>query len=207
MSLNPYFNNYTYPGTQTLMQNLADEAIKQKGIDIYYLPRDIVSFDSIFGEGKEYSFANTSAIEMYQVNYENWGGAGDMMSKFGIQIKNEATYIVSRRRFEEEFAGIRTMPQEGDLLYFPITRSFMQITHCDHESLFWPGGSWYVWELRATLYTYDGSIIDVDNTEIMAEIANFPVNDTDTTPPDDSAEFTAEAPGVIDNTESNPYNF
>lgn len=207
MSLNQYFNNYTHSPTQNLFQDLVDESIKQKGIDIYYLPRNILNFDEIFGEGKEYAFANTTPIEMYQVNYSNWGGQGDMMSKFGIQLRNEATYIVSRRRFEQEMDPVRTMPQEGDLLYFPLTQSVMQITHCDHESVFWPAGSWYVWELRAELYNYDGSLINTDNQELQDEIANFPVNNTETTAPDDTASFNNEANTLINTSETNPYNW
>lgn len=205
--LNQFFNNYYHANTQNLMQSLVDEAIKQKGIDVYYLPRGVVDYDQIFGEGKEYYFNNSSPIEMYQVNYENWGGQGDIFGKFGIQLKNEATYIVSRRRFETEFTGLRTMPQEGDLLYFPLTRSMLQVIHVDHESVFWPAGSWYIWELRTVLYNYDGSKIDVDNAEIMEEMARFPVNDIDTTKPDDSEAFNLEANTLIDITENNPYGF
>lgn len=207
MSLNLNFNNYTHQPTQGLMQDLVDEAIKQKGIDIYYLPRGVVDYDQIFGEGKEYYFNNATPLEMYQVNYSNWGGQGALMSKFGIQLRNEATYIVSRRRFEAEFSSVRTMPQEGDLLYFPLTQSILQITNCDHESIFWPMGNWYIWELRAELFNYDGSLITANNSQLQSEISNFPVNDTETTPPDDSAVFVAESNTLIDRTETNPYGF
>jgi len=207
MAINPYVNNYNFANTQNLFNDLVIESIKFKGIDVHYLPRDIINFDEVFGEGNQYSFANTHIIEMYLTNVESWGGMGDIMSNIGILLDNEATFIVSKSRFETELSGVLTMPREGDLIYFPLTKSFFEINHVDHESEFYPAGSYYVWELKTTLYTYDGADIETSNTEIDAEIEKFPVSNTEFTEPSDNNTFSTFEDLYIDDTESNPYGF
>lgn len=127
MATNPYFNNYQYANTQSLVDNLIVESIKQKGFDVNYLPREIVNYDEILGEGETYTFSNNYVIEMYMENVEQWGGTGDMFSKFGLQITDEATLVVSKSRFITVMDGIRTMPHEGDLIYLSFSQSFLQI--------------------------------------------------------------------------------
>lgn len=207
MATNPYINNYYYANTQILFNDLVVESIQHKGIDVHYLQRDIINFDELFAEGHQYSFSESSPIEMYLLEVEGWSGQGDLMSNIGIILDNEATFIVSKTRFEEEFGPELKMPREGDLIYFPLTKSFFQISHVDHESEFYPAGNYYVWELKTTLYTYEGSDINTSNTEINTEIAKFPVDEFTNTEPSDNDLFTSYENDYIDDSESNPYGF
>jgi hypothetical protein len=205
--LNPYFNNYLYQPTQNLLNDLVVEAIKSHGFDCHYLPRSIVNFNEILGEGENYNFSNTHVIECYLTNFENWGGQGDFMSKFGIQINDQAEFIVSRQRFEEELDGERELPQEADILYFPLSKSFFTIKHVDYDSEFWPHGNNYIYSLKCELFDMSGEIFDLSNTEIQTEIDIFPVTANSTFMPDDSEDFSDEEDTYIDSSEDNPYKF
>lgn len=205
MATNPYFNNYQYANTQSLVDNLIVESIKQKGFDVNYLPREIVNYDEILGEGATYTFSNNYVIEMYMENVEQWGGTGDMFSKFGLQITDEATLVVSKSRFMTVMDGIRTMPHEGDLIYLSFSQSFLQIKKMEYDSSFWPQGQNYVWQLKTELFTYSGEEFNTANTEIQSEIATYPVSANTSFMPDDSDELSLEQPLYVDFSENNPY--
>lgn len=205
MAINQYFNNYNFANTQNLVQDLVTESIKQKGVDINYIPREIVNYDEILGEGETYTFANNYIIEMYMENFENWGGAGDIFSKFGVQITDEATLVVSKSRFKEVLSGIRTMPHEGDLLYLPFSQSFLQIKKMEYDSEFWPQGQNYVWQLKTELFSYSGEDFETGNNVIQSEISRYPVSNTDMFMPTDNDELDIEGPTFVDLSENNPY--
>ena len=205
MATNPYFNNYQYANTQSLVDNLIVESIKQKGFDVNYLPREIVNYDEILGEGATYTFSNNYVIEMYMENVEQWGGTGDMFSKFGLQITDEATLVVSKSRFMTVMDGIRTMPHEGDLIYLSFSQSFLQMKKMEYDSSFWPQGQNYVWQLKTELFTYSGEEFNTANTEIQSEIATYPVSANTSFMPDDSDELSLEQPLYVDFSENNPY--
>lgn len=205
MATNPYFNNYQYANTQSLVDNLIVESIKQKGFDVNYLPREIVNYDEILGEGETYTFSNNYVIEMYMENVEQWGGTGDMFSKFGLQITDEATLVVSKSRFITVMDGIRTMPHEGDLIYLSFSQSFLQIKKMEYDSSFWPQGQNYVWQLKTELFSFSGEEFATGNTTIQNEIARYPVSNTEMFMPTDNEELDAEESLFIDFSEDNPY--
>jgi hypothetical protein len=205
MATNIYFNNYQHSNTQNLVNDLIVESIKQKGFDVNYLPREIVNYDEILGEGETYTFANNYVIEMYMENVENWGGTGDMFSKFGLQITDEATLVVSKSRFMTVMDGIRTMPHEGDLIYLSFSQSFLQIKKMEYDSSFWPQGQNYVWQLKTELFSFSGEEFATGNTTIQNEIARYPVSANTSFMPDDSDELSLELPLYVDFSENNPY--
>ncbi len=205
MTLSRCINNYNYEGTQRLMDSLITEAIQQKGFEVNYIPREIVNYDEILGEGETYSFANNYIIEMYLENTENWGGNGDIFSKFGIQITDEATFIVSKSRFSTELTGVRTVPREGDLIYLPFSQSFLQIKKMEYDSQFWPQGQNYIWELKTELFSFSGEDFDTGNTMIQQEISKFPVSNTEMFMPHDNEQIDIEKDLYIDFSEDNPY--
>lgn len=205
MAINPYFNNYQYANTQNLMQNLITEAIKQKGVDLNYIPREIINYDEVLGEGSTYNFANNYIIEMYMENFENWGGAGDIFTKFGVQIQDEATFVVSKERFREVLSGVRTVPHEGDLIYLPFSQSFLQLKKLEYDSEFWPQGQNYVWQLKTELFSFSGEEFNTGNNVIQSEIARYPVSNTDLFIPHDNERLDIEDNFYIDFSEDNPY--
>jgi hypothetical protein len=207
MALNPGFNNYNFANTQNLFNNLVIEAIQSKGFEINYMPRDIINYDEIFGEGDQYKFANNYIIEVYMTNVEQWGGQGDIFSKFGVEITDQATLIVSRTRFTEEIGDVRTMPREGDLIYVPFSKSFLQIMKMEYDSPFWPQGANYVYEMKCELFSFANEELDTANTTIQDEISIFEGDANTAFMPFDNDQLTSEQSDLIDYTEENPYGF
>ena len=122
-------------------------------------------------------------IEMYIKNIDGFGGDGDFLSKFNIQIRDTITFTVSRRTFYEEVSssnGIIERPREGDLIYFPLNRKTFKITFVEHESVFYQLGSLQVWDLKCELFEYSNErlntgIPDIDRIEQEYSITSDPL--------------------------------
>jgi hypothetical protein len=189
MSTNFYFNNFPSrlgngnPITpeQLLVEDLVIEALKIYGLDLYYLPRttrDEVDF--LYGEDglKEYTTAH--AIEMYLENVNGFDGDQDFISKFGLEIRDEITMLVSRLRFRYTVNGY-TRPREGDLIYIPMTTSFFEITSVESENdqaMFYTlgrgrGGNVYVYAIKMKQYVFSNEIIETGIADIDNNIRNY----------------------------------
>jgi len=175
MSTNFYFQSGTNIGTtneQRLVEDLIIEAIQIKGHDIYYMPRTSVTPDHILGEDIMSRFTQVYPIEMYLNNVQGWEGDGELMSKFGIQVTDQATFVVSKRRWEDAIASqtddlqLPLRPAEGDLLYFPKTKAFFEIKFVNHLDPFFQLGKFYVYSLQCELYQYSSETINTGNEEI-----------------------------------------
>lgn len=100
--LNKYFSNhYTYGRTQDLVEDLVLESIKIHGIEMKYLPRTVVKKDSLFGEDALSKFDDAISLEMYLKNVEGFEGEGDLLSKFNLEIRDQVTFTVAKKRFEQ----------------------------------------------------------------------------------------------------------
>lgn len=180
MTTNFYFQS-GIPGGRTseqrLIESLITETIKIYGFDVYYLPRTEVNQDVIFSDDQLSRFENAIPLEMYLENVDGYGGEGDLMSKFGIEIRDTATFVVVRSRWEDVVAKDRqsqlvlpNRPAEGDLLYMPMTGSFFEIKKVDAHDPFYQAGKLYVYKLRCELFQYSSEefntgIADVDVIE------------------------------------------
>jgi len=205
MAVNPYLNSYNHLPTQDLIENLTIEAIQAKGMDMFYLPRTLVSEDILFGEDRESSFSNFHTVEMYMLNVENFGGDGDMMSKFGLQLKNTVELVVSRQRFYTETDMDR--PIEGDLVYFPLTKALLVIDYVDFYNPFYQAGSLYVYKLKCSLFEYghESLVSGLDEIDQLATTFTANVSD-DGQDPFDNAEAIGDLVDPIkDNSEHNPF--
>lgn len=175
MPTNFYFQQGTAIGAtneQRLMEDLIIEAIQIKGHDIYYMPRLSVNLDTIFGEDTLNQFNEVYPIEMYLNNVQGWEGDGELMSKFGIQVTDQATFVVSKRRWEDAIASqtdtlqLPLRPAEGDLLYFAKTKSFFEIKYVNHLDPFFQLGKFYVYSLQCELFQYSSEKVNTGNAEI-----------------------------------------
>ena len=121
MATNPYFRK-AVPAEQDLIDDLSIEVIKINGFDMVYLPRTLVREDELFGEDRSPSrFSTGREIEMLVESVDGFEGDGEVFSRFGLEIKDNVSLLVARKRFEKEFADLGFLsPREGDLLYFPI---------------------------------------------------------------------------------------
>lgn len=167
------------PQEQRLFQSLVDEQIKMYGIDVYYLPRKIIDLDKLFREIRNSQFDDAFIIEAYLDTYSGFGGNGDLMSKFGLSQSDDMKITISKKRYEEIIspfldANTKTIltqrPQEGDLIYFPITKNFFEIKFVEHEDPFYQVGGKYMYRLSCELYEYDGEKVLTKYEEVDTQI-------------------------------------
>ena len=154
MAVNPYF--YNYGNEQNLVEDMTIEIIKATGQDCLYVPRQYLNIDKIFGENPASSFTKTYTLEMYLQSYKGFEGT-DIISQFGIEIKDKVTLVFARKRFNEEVTHndiTITRPREGDLIYFPASKSLFEINFVEHENPFYPLGKLYSYYITAELFTY-----------------------------------------------------
>ena len=185
MALNSFFLQGS-SNEQYLIQDLINEQLKIYGIDVYYIPRKFIRTDDIFKEVETSKFDDSYIIEAYLDNYEGYAPGSDLMTKFGLRLKNEINLVISRERFEEFISPLMngrqvgiddgnitdyeveltTRPKEGDLIYFPLGQRLFEIKRVEHEKPFYQLGKNYVYELQCELYEYENEDIDTSIEEI-----------------------------------------
>lgn len=153
MATNTHFN-HKVKSEQNLYEDIIIESLQMFGQDVMYLPRHVITKDDILNE--DYAkFENAYSIEMYIENTEGWGGEGDLMSKFGLQIRDQATFIVSKSRWEKIlFSENQIRPFEGDLIYMPLSNAMFEISHVEHELPFYALGNLPTYQLHCNLFEY-----------------------------------------------------
>ncbi len=137
---NVYFSHGT-SSEQRLYEDLIIESLKIYGFDVYYLPREFSDDDRLFREDPLALFDENYMIEMYVSNYEGFTGEGTLLTKFGVRIAEEATFIISKRRWEDLISSSNNLltnerPNEGDVIYFPLTNQLFQIKFVEHNKPF-----------------------------------------------------------------------
>lgn len=164
MATNVFFNQ-AVKTEQNLVEDLIVESLRFYGHNCYYLPRKIVNEDTILGDAAESSFEDAYEIEMYLEGNDGFEGEGELYSKFGIETRESASFILSRRsweRFVSLDANLATglRPNEGDLVYFPLSNSLFEIKFVEHENVFYQLGKLYTFKLSCDLYEYSGEDFD-----------------------------------------------
>ena len=162
--LNPFFLN----GSQTeqnLVQSLVNEQLRMYGIEVYYLPRRYVTTNTVIKEVIQSDFTNAYPIEAYVDNYDGYTGQGSILSKFGIENRDDLQLIISKERYENYITPLikdipdielSTRPKEGDLIYFPQRDACFQIMFVDKRQLFYPLGTLYLYKMVVELFEYSG---------------------------------------------------
>ena len=158
---------------QKTIENLIVETIEIYGQDIYYVPRTIVNKDTVFGEDSDTKFESAKAIRAYVNNVEGWEGQGELLSKFGVRIEDKTTFIFSRDKFKEHVddstvLNVEGRPNEGDLIWFPITKHLFEIKFVEVERPFYQLGRNYVWECQCELFEYSDEEIDTGIADLDA---------------------------------------
>ena len=183
MSTNFYFNNFPtdqITSEQLLVEDLVIEAMQIHGMDLYYMPRESRdSVDMLYGEDTLKTYTKAYPIEMYLENVTGMDGEGDFVSKFGLEIRDELTLLVSRRRFKYATAASNLFrPREGDLIYIPLIQNFFEITMVEHENdqaMFYTlgrgrGNNVYVFALRCKQFVFSEEVIHTGIEEIDEQI-------------------------------------
>ena len=171
MALNPFFLQGSQ-SEQRLVQSLINEQLQIYGVDVIYLPRKILSKDQILTEVQSSTFNDNYAIEAYINTYEGYSGAGDIMTKFGMSLKDELTVTISKERFEDFISTfladlpssereVATRPCEGDLIFFPLGQRVFEIKFVEHEQPFYQLGKNYVYQLKCELFELEDELSNI----------------------------------------------
>ena len=174
MPTNVFFN-HAVSTEQHLYEDLVVESLRIYGHETYYLPREIVEEDSILGEDVQSTFGDAYSVEMYLENTEGFEGEGDLMSKFGVQVRDQATFIISLRSWERFISldsnlATSMRSNEGDLLYFPLSGSMFEIKFVEHENPFYQVGKLFVFKLQCELFEYSGEDFDTGSYADLIEL-------------------------------------
>lgn len=173
-TVNPYFQSGRSIGRfseQNLYEDLIIECMKIYGFEVYYLPRKVYNPDLILGEDTLASFEHAYPIEMYLENVTGFEGDGELITKFGLEIRDTARFVVARRRWNE-VAGrygntiLENRPAEGDLLYFPLTKSYFEIRKVEGRDPFFQAGKLYVYKMDCELFQYSSEVINTGIPEV-----------------------------------------
>ena len=176
MALNPFFLQGS-PGEQRLIQELINEQLKIYGVEVTYIPRKFIKKQTIIKEVTSSKFDDNFLLEAYMNNYEGYTGSGDILSRFGVSLKDEVNLIISRERFEDFISPflesmddqeieLANRPREGDMIYFPLGQRLFEVKFVEHEKPFYQLGKLYVYELSCELFEYEDEVIDTTIDEI-----------------------------------------
>ena len=192
--------------------------------------------DEIYGTDDISTYDKAIMIEMYIKSVDGFGGDGNFMSKFGLEIRDQVTFTVAKRVFEEEIGGSENLPRprEGDIIYFPLNKKMFQIKYVNNKPVFYPMGALQVYDMTCELFEYSGEqfntgipelddiqdkqsmnifdygIITEDSFNITTEDNNYLVLETytmnDIDPFADNDFIQNEADLILDWSESDPFS-
>ena len=222
MPTNHYFQDGRMVGEtseQNLIEDLILESIRISGFDLFYLPRKVVNLDPLFMEDPISRFELAYPIEAY-LETVNGFGENDILSKFGIQLNDSGTFVVSKRRWEQligKNTGLQlpNRPAEGDIVYFSKTNSFFEIKKVEYSNPFYQLGKIYVYRLQVEVYQYSSEVFDtgisnIDNPSDIFGSLDTLINDSpaiteEATPLSDNTLFKEKATAIVDWSGSNPF--
>ena len=170
MPTNVYFN-HAVQSEQDLHEDLVVESLRFYGHECFYLPRTILDEDELFGEDTSSKFDDAYSVEMYIENTEGFEGEGDLLSKFGVEVRDQATFVLSRRTWNrfvslDQNLVTATRPQEGDLIYFPLGNQVFEIRFVEHENPFYQLGKLNVFKLQCETFEYSHEAFDTGIAEL-----------------------------------------
>ena len=180
MALNPFFLQGSQ-GEQRLVQDLINEHLRIYGVEVTYIPRKFVARETIMEEVTSSKFDDNFLIEAYVNTYEGYSGSGDILTKFGMSLRDEVTLTLSKERFEDFIAPfldampeseveVSTRPREGDLIYFPLGQRLFEVKFVEHEKPFYQLGKNYVYQLKCELFEYEDEVIDTTIEAIDTQV-------------------------------------
>jgi hypothetical protein len=174
VTTNPYFKFNPAPSSETdLVQDLIIEAIQIYGIDLLYIPREYVNIDHLYNEDPLSYFPKYHEMEMYIKKNDNFGGEGDLLGKFGLEIRDTSIFTVARKRFLEVVNDQYLRPEEGALVYFPYNKLLFKIMMVEDKSVFWQLGELFVWDLHVELFEYSHEKLDTGVPEVDEVADNY----------------------------------
>jgi hypothetical protein len=236
MATNFYFNNFKNSGEQDLLESLVVEAIQVYGLDMYYITRDINHLDKLYTADDQSSYTKPYLCEFYIKSVDGFGGDGNFMSKFGLEIRDQVVFSVAQRTFSKEIGAYTTLirPNEGDLIYFPLNNKCFQVKFVNKFEMFFQLGALQTWEMTCELFEYSNEVFstgidaidsiqvnrstnildyvieDEQNNLITDENGNYLVVESydldKITGTGTNQDFSAEASGFVDFSRTDPFS-
>ena len=173
--LNPFFLQGSQ-GEQDLVQDLINEQLRTYGLECHYIPRKLMTSRTIMREVTESRFDQAFPLEAYLMNVDGYAGQGDILTKFGVRVTTEATFVISRERFEESVAPfleqqeddyeISNRPREGDLLFSPLGSKLFEIKYVEFEKPNYQLRKNYTYQLTCEVFEYEDEVIDTNVEKI-----------------------------------------
>ena len=169
--LNPFFLQGSQ-AEQGLVQDLINEQLRMYGLECHYIPRKLMTSSTIMKEVTESRFDQAFPLEAYLMNVDGYAGQGDILTKFGVRVTTEATFVISRERFEEAVAPfleqqeddyeISNRPREGDLLFSPLGKKLFEIKYVEFEKPNYQLRKNYTYQLTCEVFEYEDEVIDTN---------------------------------------------
>ena len=181
MAINPHFLQGSQ-GEQRLVQDLVNEHLKIYGIEVRYIPRKFVRKQTILREVQSSTFDDNFLLEAYVNTFEGYGGQGDIMTKFGVSLRDELTITISKERFEDFISPflaaddayeLSSRPREGDIIFFPLGQRLFEVKFVEHEDPFYQLGKNYVYQLKCELFEYEDEVIDTGIDIIDSQVEDI----------------------------------
>ena len=180
-TVNQYFQSGKSIGVaseQNLYEDLIIESMKIYGFEVYYLPRKAAGYDDILTENTGNYYENAYPIEMYMENVQGFQGEGELLTKFGLEVRDSANFVVARKRWSEIIGStgnsiLPERPAEGDIIYFPLTKGFFEIRKVDGHEPFYQVGKLYTFKLYCELMQFSNERFNTGVAEIDEITAGF----------------------------------
>ena len=218
MATNVYFSNYDNFNEQNLIDDLVIESIQIYGIDVTYISGEFNNVDAIFNEDDTPLYDQMYSFEVYVKSVDGFEGEGDFLSKFGLQIRDQVTFVVAIRTFERNVTRktqTKVRPRENDVIWLPLNQKMYRITYVEHESVFYQSGSLQVYDIKCELMEFSNERFDTGRYEIDHYFDN--VNSTtdfvqtledvaNNDPIAQNLEFETTADGIIDFSDIDPFS-
>ena len=174
MAVNHYFQGGKGIGNQAekrLHEDIIIEGLKIYGQDIYYLPRTLVNRDLVLGEDTSSRFDDSYLLEMYFETNEGFAGENEIINKFGLEIREDTTFVIAKRRWQYQVDNKTTTivsgrPNEGDIIYVPLMNSFFEIQFVEDQEPFFQLGNLPVYKLRCTRWEYSSEKLNTGRPAI-----------------------------------------
>ncbi len=192
-----------------LIHGFVRESIQISGFDVYYIQRQLVNVDSLFGEDVQSYFQQAHRVEMQLMNVEWWDGDADLLSPMGNIFRNQVTLAVAQRRFQD--VTKLAIPMEGDLIYFPnvFNKGIFEIRWVDKERQFYPLGVKPTFKLRAQLFDLSSEQFKTGIPEVDPRLNTLGTPQTianlETLLNSDNATIQTDSNAEVDHSEPNPW--
>jgi len=171
VALNRFFELFEQKQEQELLSDLMAECIEIHGMNVFYLPRRHENLNSFLGEDPTSIFDTVYEMEAYMKSTDRFERGPDFVSIQGLEIRDSAIFTFSRKLWEERTYGSNLVrPNEGDLLFLPMTNSIFEVGYTEDERPFYQLGSLTVWDVTVYLFEYSNErfrtdVPDIDSIE------------------------------------------